>query len=251
MIKGSHHTEESKNKLSEFAKTRIGSRNPFFGKTHSENTRKKISAAATTQWSNPESRKEMSEIKKGYFKNPKNRQKFSDSKKKYYAENPEATLKNSEAIKKYYATNSDAIQKNRESQLKAYVDRCWYGDVTYNDNGYCEKWTEDLRERIRKYWNYKSVLSGKTKVENNNRSLSCHHVYYQKKACCIWDEDTKGYYAFVDRKKYYITGDPNKFVTLTSAEHTLVGKKDKLKWIKFFEDLIEQQGGISYLPKAE
>lgn len=128
----------------------------------------------------------------------------------------------------------------------------WYGNVTYNEGKqYCEKWSNNLRMRIREYYDNKSILSGKTKEDNNGKALSCHHVYYQKKACCIWDEDTKGYYAMIDGEKYYIKGDPNKFVTLTNDEHGKVSK-DKLKWIKLFEDLIENEyGGKCYYTKEE
>ena len=127
----------------------------------------------------------------------------------------------------------------------------WYGGVQ-NDNKpyYCEKWNRDLRNRIRAYWGYKSALSGKTKTDNLDHDLSCHHIYYQKKACCVWDEDMQGYYAMIDGKKYYIKGDPNKFVPLTKSEHAKINK-NKLAWIEFFENLIETQGGKCYLTVEE
>jgi group I intron endonuclease len=42
---GRHLTEEQKNKISNFAKTRTGEKNPFYGKTHSEETKLKIGKA--------------------------------------------------------------------------------------------------------------------------------------------------------------------------------------------------------------
>lgn len=42
---GKHLTEEQRKKISDFAKTRIGDKNPFFGKRHLESTRKKIGEA--------------------------------------------------------------------------------------------------------------------------------------------------------------------------------------------------------------
>ena len=143
-------------------------------------------------------------------------------------------------------------QRNREQNILS-QNKIWYGGVKCPEDAraiYCEKWTDDLRKRIRAFWNNQSALSGKTTAENGNRALDCHHVYFQKKACCSWDEDTQGYYAWIDGEKYYIRGDPNKFVPLTRDEHMRM-IHNKLYWIKFFEDLIEENGGKSYFTKEE
>jgi group I intron endonuclease len=42
---GRHLTEEQRKKVSDFAKTRIGDKNPFYGKEHSEETKQKIAKA--------------------------------------------------------------------------------------------------------------------------------------------------------------------------------------------------------------
>lgn len=42
---GRHLTEEQRNKISNFAKTRTGEKNPFYGKTHSEEAKLKIGKA--------------------------------------------------------------------------------------------------------------------------------------------------------------------------------------------------------------
>ena len=42
---GRHLTEEQKNKISNFAKTRTGEKNSFYGKTHSEEAKLKIGRA--------------------------------------------------------------------------------------------------------------------------------------------------------------------------------------------------------------
>lgn len=42
---GRHLTEEQRKKVSDFAKTRTGDKNPFFGKSHSEITKKRIGTA--------------------------------------------------------------------------------------------------------------------------------------------------------------------------------------------------------------
>ena len=60
-------------------------------------------------------------------------------------------------------------------------------------------------------------------------------------------------------KKYYIKGDPNKFVLLTDKEHGMVkGKKgtekDRIYWIELMEGLIEErikEGKKCYLTPEE
>ena len=148
----------------------------------------------------------------------------------------------------------------RLNHMEGLVGGFWYGNVRYpRDGDYCGLWCKDLWDRIDAAQNYQSILSGKTRYDNDDHALDRHHVYWQKKACCEWDEDVQGYFCWVDvrtkknpnKVKYYIRGDPNKFVLLTKEEHLMV-RKDKLKWIKIFEELIESKlDGICYLPKEE
>jgi len=195
----------------------------------------------------------------------------SESHKNKLSESSKKDFEKVERMKNIAKNNKGKklTEEHRMNLILSHND-IWYGSETlkkYNNGesreGYCLTWNEELRERIRGNWNYKSVLSGLTKEDNLIKgkpvALTCHHVYYQKKACCEWDEDTSGYYAMINlgtRRnpnfiRHDIKGDPNKFVTLTHAEHTRVQRNDKLKWILLFEELIEQHGGISYLPKLE
>jgi hypothetical protein len=214
---------------------RAGEKNPNYGKHHSPETLKKISDG----------------VKKNRGPNtPEITQKKSKSMIEAWNNNPERKLEAANRARQRERTEEERI-KLSESQILAKND-IWYGGVTYPDiivSKYCERWNADLRRRIRLFWNNKSVLSGITK-EENGRNLSCHHVYYQKKACCEWDNDTNGFYCFIDRVRYNIIGDPNKFVTLTSAENTMVNF-DKMKWIKIFEQIIEENGGESYIKRYD
>jgi predicted RNA-binding Zn-ribbon protein involved in translation (DUF1610 family) len=135
----------------------------------------------------------------------------------------------------------------------------WYGHRTLHPENrqkqYCEKWCKDLWVRIDAAWDYKSAISGKTRFDNYRKAhLDRHHVYWQEKACCVWDGDAQGYYAMINlgtkakpnMYKHYIKGDPNKFVLLTHSEHQKIrgNKKQgttKLTWIKYFEDMIEKR----------
>ena len=177
--------------------------------------------------------------------------------------NKEVGIKNSHDLE--WRSDHEKMIQNRSQNpnwrfrlIESKVGGFWYGNVRYRaPPRYCELWCPDLWRRIDKAQNYQSILSGKNKEDNGGRALSRHHVYYQKKACCGWDEDAQGYYAMINigtRKhpkqiKYYIHGDPNKFVLLTAREHGVVAK-DKLTWIKVFEDLIEiKLGGVCYIQK--
>jgi hypothetical protein len=150
----------------------------------------------------------------------------------------------------------------------------WYGHPILcpeNKKGkqYCELWNKGLWVRIDAAWDYKSAISEVTRWETpSKRQLSRHHVYWQEKACCVWDEDAQGYYAMIDLNhnknkpnwyKHYIKGDPNKFVLLTAKEHGEVkgskkSGKDTMWWVRYFEDLIEKresEGKPCYLSKED
>jgi DNA-directed RNA polymerase subunit RPC12/RpoP len=151
----------------------------------------------------------------------------------------------------------------------------WYGNkslIRWNNGSYrkyyCALWNKNLWDRIDAAYDYRSILSGKTRFENyNQESLTHHHLYWQEKACCEWDEDANGYYAWINNGtittpewiKYYIKGDPNKFVLLTRDEHGKIrGNKkegtDKIYYIKLMENLIEErakEGKKCYLSKEE
>lgn len=213
---------------------RAGDKNPNYGKKHSPTTLKKISDGVKKN-RKPDS--------------PETTALLSQIRKEQWANSPERRIKHAVMCANRVRTEEER-KKISESKILN-LNQIWYGGVKYNDYKppeYCIKWNADLRNRIRECWGYKSVLSGATKEDNNNRALCCHHVYYQKKACCEWDADTQGYYCFIDGERYDIVGDPNKFVTLTNAENTMVNF-DKKKWIKIFEKIIEENGGVCYTPK--
>ena len=48
---------------------------------------------------------------------------------------------------------------------------------------YCKKFNDDLKERVRTYFDKKCVLCGKTEYDNG-QALSVHYVNYDKKAGC-------------------------------------------------------------------
>lgn len=104
----------------------------------------------------------------------------------------------------------------------------WQGGLT--DQSYCEKWTPELRERIRAFFEYRCIVCGKSQDENK-RLLPCHHVEYDKRACCS-------------------PGDW-KFATLCSKCHGKTSH-ERDRWCDMLSRIIDEiYGGKSYFTREE
>jgi hypothetical protein len=63
----------------------------------------------------------------------------------------------------------------------------WKGGISCEP--YCPKWTKEFRNRIRTFYNFECIVCGKSQNENVTKKrklilLHCHHVEYNKQACC-------------------------------------------------------------------
>jgi endogenous inhibitor of DNA gyrase (YacG/DUF329 family) len=118
---------------------------------------------------------------------------------------------------------------------------------------YCEKWSLEFRRRIRAFFNYECAECG---TPQNEKLLHCHHVYYDKKACCNVNENGK-YVSNLgitnNPHSFEIIGDPNKFITLCDSCHAKSsGKKNREHWARHFEEIINNYYlGKSYFTKEE
>jgi hypothetical protein len=74
-----------------------------------------------------------------------------------------------------------ASEETKLKMSESGIGGFWYGNVRYQDNPYCEKWTADLRERVRAYFGYVCFECG---IKQTNRKLNVHHIHYNKKTCC-------------------------------------------------------------------
>ena len=95
----------------------------------------------------------------------------------------ESRLNISNAAKKRFQ-NIEYMLKHRDANIKRVeklIGGFWYGNIRYYNNQYCEKWTADLRERVRAYFGYICFECG---VKQKGRKLSVHHIHYNKKTCC-------------------------------------------------------------------
>lgn len=78
----------------------------------------------------------------------------------------------------YIKIHNDANQKRKETLIGGF----WYGNVRYQDGPqYCERWTADLRDRVRAYFGYRCFECGSLQ---HGRKHNVHHVHYNKKTCC-------------------------------------------------------------------
>jgi endogenous inhibitor of DNA gyrase (YacG/DUF329 family) len=118
---------------------------------------------------------------------------------------------------------------------------------------YCEKWSLEFRRRIRAFFDFICAECGTPQIE---KLLHCHHVYYDKKACCSVNENGK-YFSNLGIKEhsytFEIVGDPNKFIALCDNCHKKTsGKKNREYWARHFEEIINNYYvGKSYFTKEE
>lgn len=102
-----------------------------------------------------------------------------------------------------------------------------------DDNGYCYRFSrKSFKERVRKFFNDKCVICGKTKDENGatKKRLHVHHVFGNKTSLC--DENEKRY-----------------FVPLCVTCHGLVRARENQGDYTYqteFVNLIEKRGGCYY-----
>jgi hypothetical protein len=203
--KGKKNSEETRKKLSEAHKKRY--QNP--------NERQKTSESSKKMWENPDVRKKIGDALKGKTRTIETRKKQSEAGKgKIRSE--EHCRNISEGNKKYFQ-NPENREKTRLATIKYNTDHSWYGSVNYYEGPqYCEKWTAELRERVRAFFGYCCIECG---TPQNTRKLAIHHVHYNKKLCC---DDT-----------------PRTLVPLCASCHSKTNKGDREYWSEHFQAIID------------
>ena len=154
-MKGKHHTEETKRKISKSGK----------GKIRSSEFREKVSESRKGHPTSLETRIKISNAHKGKTLSIEHRKKLSASRKIYVAK-PENRKKISESLK-----GVQAGEKNP----------AWKGGTSFEP--YCPKFNNGFKERVRKRQNYTCQLCGRV-WQHGERKLAVHHVNYNKMVCC-------------------------------------------------------------------
>jgi group I intron endonuclease len=130
---GHHHTDEARKKISMASKEhwddeeyrtlqtelRIGERNPFYGKQHTEETKARLREASSGRVPSEETRIKISEALTGIQRSAETRQKMSEARKQLY-QDEERRLQNSIRVKEYYSNpeNHPMYGKHRSEETK-------------------------------------------------------------------------------------------------------------------------------------
>ena len=148
----------------------------FKGHKHSEESKKKIGDSQRGLKRSKEFCEKLSKAFKGKKVSDESRLKMSESQKRNY-QKPEIKIAVSKGQKRRYERENERL-KSIEGRIGGF----WYGNVKYYDGPrYCEKFNEDLKERVRAFFNYTCFECG---TPQNGEKLHIHHVWYNKRLCC-------------------------------------------------------------------
>jgi hypothetical protein len=149
-IRGTHHSEETKRKMSESAK-RVGTGLWMIGKKHTEETRKKISLYQRSKVVSEETKRKMSECRLGTHPSEETKKKMSIIAKE---------------------KNYQPPRKSGEN------NHFWKGGIT--NNPYSVDWTKTLKRSIRERDKYICKICEKNQED---KAFPVHHIDYNKLNC--------------------------------------------------------------------
>ena len=169
---GRHHTDEAKQKMSD---SRSGEKNHFYGKHHTEEAKQSIGKAHLGKPSHMKGKHPSEETKQ------KMREPISEEGKKNMRKPKSEEHK--QKIREFHL----GMKASEEAKLKMSKSRLgekngsWKGGISFFP--YCEKFDDDLKERIRNFFGRCCYVCGKNETDNG-RKLDVHHVNYDKMVCC-------------------------------------------------------------------
>jgi len=204
-----------------------GENHPFYGKHLTEEHKKKISETRLSLGirHTPEAKARMSALHRGHKHTDEEKRKISQSHKgKKRSAEHQAHLT---AALKGRITSVETREKISIA-IRGENHPNWKGGISYEP--YCPKFNKDLRHRIRAFFEYRCMSCGKT-TEENEKELCCHHVEYNKQACC--------------------DGNPVHFAALCKKCHSKTNN-DRSRWEAMLHRIIDEfYDGRSYFTKDE
>lgn len=147
---------------------RTGTKNHFYGKRHSEETRQKISKAKKGKKLSDETCKKMSAARKGKPLSIEHRKKLSESNK------GRPSFRKNQHL-------SETHKRNISKALMGEKSPTWKGGVSFEP--YCPKFTNEFKERVRAFFGHQCQMCGHVWREGE-RKLAVHHVNFKKDSCC-------------------------------------------------------------------
>jgi len=229
---GTHHTDEAREKMSIARGKRITK----------DETRSKISMALKGKPRSPEIRKKISDGRKGIPMSQEARAKLSASNKgKHPSEETRQKLSNASKgrthspetrLKLSIANKGKVLSSEQRAKLASYCGEKasnWRGGISFEP--YCPKFNENLKLRVREFFENECLMCGTTENENGKR-LSVHHVTYDKMICC--------------------DGKPVCFAALCIRCHAKTNGGDRQRWEDMLHRAIDEiWDGKSYFTKEE
>ena len=176
-------SEETRAKLSASHTGRhTGEKNHFFGKTHTEETKAKMSAGRVGErnhnYGKPrtaETRAKISAAHRGKSLTEEHKANVSAATTKWWKEHPECKDKWSAATIEQWKDPEFKDKRSGEN------NPMWRGGTSFEP--YCSAFNEQLKESIRNRDNRVCVLCGKSEIQNGRR-LSVHHIDADKTQGC-------------------------------------------------------------------
>ena len=267
VAKGSKMSEESCRKMSEAHKGKpawnkgVHSPGPMEGKKHTQETIEKMSIA----------KKGKPSLRVGYRHSESTKKKLREKaigrpgywRGKTIPDSAKEKLRlynTGRRLSEDHKRRISETQKNRPHSeehimrvVESRIGGFWYGNVGASGPQYCEVWRL-VRPRIVAFFGHICV---ECEGVIEDKDPCCHHVFYEKKACCMVDEDGE-FFSNLNipnhAKDYHIGKNPNYFVTLCVRCHSKTNGsyESRKRWADHFKELIDTKyGGKCYLTEEE
>lgn len=170
--------------LLELSQCKMGAKNPMYGVSPSEESRKKKSLALKGLKRSEEEIKKSADARRGKKRTEETKQKLSETHRK---ENLSAeTIAKMAEAKRGHRASEETRQKMSDSR-RGENNPCWRGGISFYP--YCEKFDDECRERVRNEFGRKCLNCGILESDNVTKTgahkrLSVHHIYYDKQEGC-------------------------------------------------------------------